>query len=72
MELDIWAPNRQIIGMTKKSESRRPAQDESQIALSVVEKAIGGKLVDKKNSANLPLALHPNPGKAVAKKPSKP
>jgi hypothetical protein len=33
--------------MTKKPKPRRPAQDESQIALSVVEKAIGEKLVGK-------------------------
>lgn len=44
--------------MTKKRKSRQSAQDESQIALSVVEKAIGGKLVDK-NPTNLPSALHP-------------
>jgi len=33
--------------MIKKRKQHSPAQDESQIALSVVEKAIGGKLVDK-------------------------
>jgi hypothetical protein len=32
---------------TKKSSSRRPLPDDSQNALSVVEKAIGGKLVDQ-------------------------
>ena len=51
--LDTWLVNRQIGGMTKKATPRRPAHDESQIALSVLEKAIGGKLVDKKNPANL-------------------
>jgi len=29
---------------TKKKTAKRPRKDESQIALSVVEKAIGGKL----------------------------
>lgn len=45
--LDIRRVSRQIGSMTKKPKSRRPAQDESQIALSVVEKVIGGKLVVK-------------------------
>jgi len=35
--------------MSNKPKSRRPAQDESQIALSVVEKAIGEKLVVKQD-----------------------
>lgn len=59
--------------MAKKPiKPQRGSQDESQIALSVVEKAIGGKLVDKKNPANFPSELHPKSGKAVAQKPSKP
>jgi hypothetical protein len=35
--------------MTKKQKPRRPAQDESQIALSIVEKAIGEKLLNRKS-----------------------
>jgi hypothetical protein len=55
----------------KPTKPQRGSQDESQTALSVVEKAIGGKLVDKV-PASLPSALYPKSGKAVAQKPSKP
>jgi hypothetical protein len=36
--------------MKKKAKSKGKRKDQSQIALSVVEQAIGGKLVEKKAS----------------------
>jgi hypothetical protein len=61
--LDIRQVSRQINGMTKKHKPRRPAQDESQIALSVVERAIGGKLVavkpDQTNKRRSSIASNP-------------
>jgi hypothetical protein len=69
--LDIRQINRQIDGMIKKPKPYQPKQDESQIALSVVEKAIGEKLVDT-HSPVKPSSSRLKSGKAVAKKPSRP
>ena len=54
--------------MSKMKRPRRSAKDASQTALSVIEKAISGKLVDRRQDAPKPPSSAPSKPRKAAKK----